>query len=168
MINICWITTINGSYSISFKDVTYEYNEVIISKEEAIKIATQKDKQIETNKIIEEIIAEESIKQMNEKVYLRENFKESYENHTIYKSNYIKIAENIYTLKSDAVKYRTEERVRRVWTVVIKYEPSKLGGAKVFSYYVDCTTGEIIGGQLGNALEEIDNLKKDPYNLIEK
>ena len=50
-----------------------------ISKEEAIEIAIEKDKQIEKNKNIKDTKAEIRIKQMNENVYLRENFKEEYE-----------------------------------------------------------------------------------------
>ena len=46
-ISIGWIPTINGLYSLRFENSKYENNEQIISKEEAIKIATEKDKQIE-------------------------------------------------------------------------------------------------------------------------
>ena len=46
-INIGWVPTINGLYNLSFKRNVYENNEEKISKEEAMKIATEKDKQID-------------------------------------------------------------------------------------------------------------------------
>ena len=62
-INIGWVPTINGLYNLSFKRNVYENNEDKISKEEAMKIATEKDKQIEvTDEQIVEIIAKEAKK----------------------------------------------------------------------------------------------------------
>ena len=107
-IKIGWIPTINGLYSLSFENSTYENNEEKISKEDAIKIATEKDKQIETKKAIKETKVEMQIKQMNENVYLRENFKEDYEKgyiHTIMQKN----GDNTYELKEDATLYKTEK-----------------------------------------------------------
>ena len=69
----------NSLYSLSFVHNVYENNEVVISKEDAIKIATEKDKQIETEKKIKNTTAELRIESMNESVYLRENNKEEYE-----------------------------------------------------------------------------------------
>ena len=37
-----------------------------------------------------------------------------------------------------------------------------------FSYFVDATTGEIIGGQKENVFEVEDGLRNDPHNVIEK
>ena len=53
-ISIGWVPTINGLYSLTLKNIPYENNEQKISKEEAIKIAVEKDKQIEKNKTIKE------------------------------------------------------------------------------------------------------------------
>lgn len=78
-VSIGWVPTINGLYSLSFEDIPYENNEQKISKEEAIKIATEKDKNIEKNKSILETKAEIRIKQMNTEVYIRENYKDDYE-----------------------------------------------------------------------------------------
>lgn len=166
-IKIGWIPTINGLYSLSFENSTYENNEEKISKEDAVKIATEKDKQIETKKAIKETLAEVEIKQMNENVYLRENFKEDYEKgfiHTIMQ----KTGDNTYELKEDATLYKTEKRVRKVWVVVIKYDVSENTGVSEFSYYIDCTTGEIIGGSIGDSTKTIEQIISDPYNLIEK
>ncbi|MCI9063675.1 MAG: hypothetical protein HFJ17_03640 [Clostridia bacterium] len=164
-IQIGWIPTINRLYSLSFENNNYENNEEKISKEDAIKIATEKDKQIETKKAIKETKAEIQIEQMNEKVYLRENFKDEYEKGTM---NMQKTGKNTYELKEDATFYKTEKRVRKVWVVVIKYDVPKDTRISEFSYYVDCTTGEIIGGSIDDSTQTIKDIISDPYNLIEK
>lgn len=165
VIDIGWVPTINGLYSLNFKTNSYENNEEKISKEEAIKIATEKDKQIETNKNIKETVAEIRIKQMNEEVYLRENYKEEYEKGTL---NLEKTGENTYQLKEDAVFYKTEERVRKVWCVVIKYDMDQTYASATYTYFVDSTTGEIIGGSHGNSLKSEQILHDDPNNVIVK
>lgn len=162
-ISIGWVPTINGLYSLNIESNTYEDNEQKISKEDAIKIVTEKEKQIEQNKTIKDTRAEIRIKQMNENVYLRENFKEEYENGTL---NMEKTGENTYKLKEDAVIYKTEERVRKVWCVVVIYNLDE--PYQGYTYYVDSTTGEIIGGQLGNDFYSENGLREDPNNVIEK
>lgn len=158
-ISIGWIPTINGLYSLSFENIPYENNEQKIFKDEAIKIATERDKQIEKNKSIIETKAEIKIRRMNADVYLRENFKDEYEKGTL---NMEKTGENTYKLKENAVIYKTEKRVRKVWCVVIKYSDNMS-----FSYYIDCTTGEIIGGTCLDDLGLDELLKNDPNNVIE-
>ena len=118
-ISIGWVPNINGLYSLNIESNTFENNEQKISKEEAIKIAIEKDKQIEKNKTIKKTKAKIRIKQMNENVYLRENFKEDYENRTLY---FEKNGEDGYTLKKDATIYKTEKRVRKVWCIVVYYD----------------------------------------------
>lgn len=166
-IHIGWIPTINGLYSLSFENYSYENNEEKITKEQAIEIATQKDKQIEKEKVVKETTATLQIKQMNENVYLRENFKEEFENKGIL-MNYEKTGDNTYELKDDAVGYKTEERVRKVWVVVIKYDVAESTRVNEFSYFIDCTTGEIIGGSVGDSSTVIETMMSDQYNLIEK
>ena len=162
-ISIGWVPTINGLYSLNITSKAYENNEQKISKEEAIKIATEKDQQIETNRTIKDTKAEIRIKQMNENVYLRENFKEEYEKGTL---NLEKTGENTYKLKEDAVMYKTEERIRKVWCVAVIYDLDEPYYG--YTYYIDSTTGEIIGGQLGNDFYSEDELRKDYNNVIEK
>lgn len=158
-VSIGWVPTINGLYSLSFEDIPYENNEQKISKEEAIKIATEKDKNIEKNKSILETKAEIRIKQMNTEVYMRENYKDDYEKGML---GYLeKTEENTYKFKDDAVMYKTDKRARKVWCVVVKYSDNKS-----FSYYVDCTTGEIIGGKALDVLYEDEILKNDSNNLV--
>ena len=79
-----------------------------------------------------------------------------------------KIDENIWQLKEDAVFYETEERVRKVWVVVIEYEIRERGKLPLYSYYIDSTTGEIIGGEMGDVLETERTIRNDPNNVIEK
>ncbi len=166
-IRIGWIPTMNGLYSLALENNHYENNEEKISKEDAIKIATEKDKQLETRKEIKETKAEVQIKQMNENVFLKENLKEQYEKGTM---NMLmkRTEENTYKLNQDAKLYKTEKRVRKVWVVVIKYDIQENTGISEFSYYIDCTTGEIIGGDVGDSTQTIKKIISDPYNLIEK
>lgn len=164
-IRIGWIPTSNILYSLSIEQNPYENNEQKISKEEAIQIAKEKDEQIETTRQIQEVKAEIKIKQMNEEVYLRENFKEEYENGTLNKE---KIKDGVYKYKEDAVIYKTEERVRKVWCVVITYNIEENGYLPEYTYYVDSTTGEIIGGNMGNELTSEEAERNDVNNVIEK
>lgn len=158
---IGWVPTINGLYSLSFTNNPYENNEEKITKEEAIQIAIQKDKTIETNKTITGTKAEMRIRQMNAQVYLRENDKEQYEKGIL--SYMEKTGENTYKLKEDAVFYKTEERVRKVWCVVVEYDDKTS-----YTYFVDCTTGEIIGGAMFDNLICEELIYNDQYNLIDK
>lgn len=168
-IEIGWVPTINGLYSLGFENYKYENNELIISKEDAIKIATEKDKEIETRHNISSTKAEIGIDKMNTDVVYREKNIEDYEKGT---SLFVP-GENGKSLvvKEDAVFYKVDDRVRKVWEVTIYYDYYKYeeNGPERFVYYVDCTTGEIIGGsRWSGAKEQISQLIEDPYNLIEK
>lgn len=155
-ISIGWVPTINGLYSLSFERNVYEENEEKITKEQAIQISIEKDKKIEKEKEIVGTLAELRIRKMNENVYLRENFKEEYENHTL---NYEVTDDGNMKLKDDAKKYKTEERVRKVWCVVVQYDFNEYASSE-FTYFVDCTTGEIIGGARSNNLIDDEDLYK--------
>lgn len=147
---IGFVPTINGIYCLRINRQKYENNPEKITKEKAIEIAKQKDKQIEPEKTIQKVEADIRIKQMNEDVYLRENFKEKYDKHEF--------------SKFSGTQYETEERVRKVWCVAIEYEESN--DTKKYTYFVDCTTGEIIGGDNWNVFEsekiEKEGLGDDP------
>ena len=91
---------------------------------------------------------------------------EEYENGTI-NFNYQENGE--IALKDDAVFYKVDNRVRKVWEVTIYYDYYKYkeNGAERYVYYVDCTTGEIIGGSRWNgAKRQIESLMNDTYNYI--
>ena len=74
-----------------------------------------------------------------------------------------KTGENTYKLKEDAVFYKTEERERKVWCVVEEYDDKTS-----YTYFVDCTTGEIIGGAMFDNLICEELIYNDQYNLIDK
>ena len=161
---IGWIPTINSLYCLDIDNYAYENNEQVISKEEAIEIAKNKEKVINPDGQIKTIQAEIKIEQMNESVFLREKYGEEYESG---KWNKEKIGENVYKIKDDAVFYKTEERVRRVWRVVIEYDKSQADNSlRYYAYYVDATTGEIIGGEIGSLLTYEDNIKSDVHNMV--
>ena len=167
-IDIGWIPTINGLYSLSIDNYKFENKEQKISKEEAINIAKEKDTQIETRHNIDSVEAEIGIDKMNTEVIYREKDIEEYDKGTI---NFIPGDNGIPILKDDAVFYEVENRVRKVWEVTIyyDYEKYKENGKERYVYYVDSTTGEIIGGnRWSGAKRQIQSLIDDPYNFIEK
>lgn len=165
-ISIGWVPTINGLYSLNIENSKYENNEQKISKEDAIKIATEKDKKIETRYNIASTEAEIGIDKMNTDVVYREKNLEDYEKGTI---NFEPDENGTYKIKEDAEFYKVENRVRKVWEVTIYYDYYKYDYPERYVYYVDATTGEIIGGSIWNsAKRQISQLIEDPYNLIEK
>lgn len=167
-IDIGWIPTINGLYSLNIENSKYENNEQVISKEDAIRIATEKDKQVETRHNIASTEAEIGIDKMNTEVVYREKNIEEYEKGTI---NFIQGENGTVNVKEDAVFYKVDNRVRKVWEVTIYYDYYKYkeNGPERYVYYVDATTGEIIGGsRWSGAKIQIKNLIDDPYNVIEK
>lgn len=165
-ISIGWIPTINGLYSLNIENSKYENNEQIITKEEAIKIATERDKKIETRHSIASTEAKIGIDKMNADIIYREKDIENYDNGTL---NY-QIEENgLYKIKEDTEFYKVDNRVRKVWEVTIYYDYYKENYQGRYVYYIDATTGEVIGGNRWNGSnEQISQLIEDPYNLIEK
>ena len=165
-ISIGWVPTINGLYSLSIENSKYENNEQKISKEDAIRIATEKDKKIETRYNIASTEAEIGIDKMNTDVVYREKNLEDYEKGTI---NFEPDENGTYKIKEDAEFYKVENRVRKVWEVTIYYDYYKYDYPERYVYYVDATTGEIIGGSRWNGSnEQVAQLMEDQYNLIEK
>lgn len=74
-------------------------------------------------------------------------------------------------LKDDAVFYKVENRVRKVWEVTLYYDYTKYedNGPERYVYFIDSTTGEVIGGnRWSGAKKQIQDLISDPYNVIEK
>ena len=105
---------------------------------------------------------------MNTEVIYREQNIEEYEKGTI---NFETDKSGVYKVKDDSVFYKVDNRVRKVWEVTIYYDYIKYkeNGSERFVYYVDATTGEIIGGdRFYGAKMQLKNLTEDPYNVIEK
>ena len=104
---------------------------------------------------------------MNVDVFYRTEDKEYYDNGLL--GNFEIKQDGTYQVKDNAVFYRVEDRVRKVWEVTIYYDHYEFDYPERYVYFVDATTGEIIGGNkfYGNSMK-IKNLISDPYNVIEK
>jgi hypothetical protein len=130
------------------KDTTYQKNPLVISEEEAINTVKSKEQEFSPLEITN-ITSELSIEKMNTFIYLLENDK------------YDITANNT----EDEIYYKTDDIARKVWKIKIEHNVSireyandynkyvKEGMDKV--YYVDATTGEIIGGE--NRLFDYEN-----------
>lgn len=121
-------------------------NPIKIAKEEAIKIAINEDRKIESKPIIKTSV-ELKIKGMNGNAYARRNNTEEYYKPLI----------TTDFIENKNVSYKTENKIRKVWVVVFEYEDKDLDiiesvAKGQYSYYVDATTGEIIGGSTSNEL----------------
>ncbi len=110
----------------------FENNSVIITKDEAIKIASEKEKEFSTLEI-SEVSVQLSIEKMNIFVYALEN--------------------NITNTNGE---YQVDDIDRNVWVVEIKHNKDRkprdaeLETVKQLynkKYFIDATTGEIIGGE---------------------
>ena len=143
-----------------------ENNEQIITKEEAIRIATERDKKIETRHNIATTEAQIGIDKMNADVVYREKDIENYNKGTI---NYECDENGTYKIKDNAEFYKVDNRVRKVWEVKIFYDYYNEYYQERYVYYVDATTGEIIGGNSwSGSTEQVAQLIESQYNLIEK
>ena len=126
--------------SFAVENMPFDNNEIIITKDEAIQIALEEDKKIETNKVVE-TKAERRIVKMNADAYERINNKEEYYD----------AMQTVDYPNEDRNYYNVEDKIRNAWVVVITYEDNfdsvteRYTEGK-YSYFVDCTTGEIIGG----------------------
>lgn len=143
----------------------FENNPIKITKEQAIEIAKTEDRKTETKDIIG-VNAEVRIEKMNWQAYARLK----------YTDDFYKPMMQTDVPDNESYLYKTDNRVRRVWIVVLKYgvindenksefenltERTQKGQ---FSYFVDCTTGEIIGGTTSDYLVW-DNYWKEYYSV---
>ena len=144
-ISVAWIPEINELYHFCIENNKFENNPEEISKEQAIQIAEEKDKQIQSEYNIINVQAEKRIEKMNSEVYKREK------------------GEEIPKEGEQYVYYETDNRVRLVWVVCLEYDLNndlEQQGRKYYSYYIDATTGEIIGGY-GYNYYETEKLMKN-------
>ena len=118
------------------KNGIYENNQQVVTKEEAIEIATNKEKEF-TDKEIVNIEASLDIKKMNKYIFELENSVEESYNFDIENDGY-EINENI---------------IRNIWKVRIFHNEDNNESVESYikgknkEYYIDCTTAEIIGGE---------------------
>lgn len=123
------VKSINGLVNDKF-----ENNEFTISEEEAKNIAQNKENEFSNQPIIN-VTAEKSIEKMNTFIYCLEN--------------------NI----EDQSSIKIEDRIRNVWVIKIEHEKTPQNTDETLSdmeyvkeymskkYFIDATTGEIIGGE---------------------
>ena len=114
----------------------YENNPMVITQEEAIKIAENKEKEL-TDNIIDNVDCALGIRKFNTNIYELEI------NNNVFNKNDLQSGEYIYTQEMVA---------RNVWIVKIYHNTvqanNEIDVIKNSSkqYYIDTTTGEIIGG----------------------
>ena len=114
----------------------YEDNEEVITENEAIEIAKNKEKEL-TDNDISKIDSTIGIRKFNKYIYDLEN------NIAI---------DNEKIDSDDKMIAETENRVRKVWIISIYHEEFETENIESYlkskdkSYYIDVTTGEIVGG----------------------
>ena len=142
-ISICIHAKTKDFVHILVKSFPFDNNEIIITKDEAIEIALNEDAKIETDKCVG-INLELMVVRMNSQAYERINNKEKY-------------YEDMKGCPwEERTYYHVEDKVRNAWVVFITYdiyyndEGRKRPNECQYSYFVDCTTGEIIGGFPGD------------------
>lgn len=135
-----------NSILVRNSDYIYEENELIINKEQAIEIAKKCDRKISVLDI-ENIESEVAIRDMNSFVYVQENTLgvEDEIRHEEQEDGRILIYNGYYN----------EKNLRKVWNIKISYIVEKekqknFNEVNGRNYYVDVTTGEIIGGAWGD------------------
>ncbi len=144
-ISIAFVPEINEIYYFIVSDENYENNSVEIDEEQAKEKALMEEKKTNLKYEIKSTSTELSIVSMNGEAYARtNNYKQFCE-----QRNTIEYPDNKY------IEYRTNKHIRKAWKVTIEYSiPSSETTNKSFNiqdlgytYYVDATTGEIIGGE---------------------
>lgn len=138
-ITIGIIPEINELYYFIYTNRPPENTEIVISEQDAKEIALLEENKLGIKHDIKNIIAEQDIVKMNGYAYFRENDYEQY-----YKAR----STPSYPLE-ELQYYRVEDRVRRVWKIRLEFQTSSDLEYQEhnFTYFVDTTTGEIIGGE---------------------
>ena len=128
-------------WMVRTENIPYDNNPTKITKEQALQIALEVDKKVE-NKEITETKVEEMIVNMNAQAYYRLTDKEKF---------YKEMSTVDYPTE-ERVYYQMEDKIRNAWVVVITYvddweDVVTRYTRGQFSYFIDATTGEIIGGE---------------------
>lgn len=135
-INIGFIPQTKDIYVFGICNEELENNSIEITSEQAKELVLEEEKKIETEYKTNNIDIELSIVSTNDNAYLRTNNYEQY-----YKQNDVN-----YPLEN-IIEYRVARHIRKAWIITINYEITDNNiDKKSFSYFVDTTTGEIIGG----------------------
>ena len=123
---------------IETSDGTYDNNPTIITQDEATQIAINKEKEL-TSREIESTSSEIGIRKMNSYIYQLENNIDNTNGDSRNKANTI----------------ATELKIRKVWIITVKHDKAFKKNMSDLEYlrqtnkeyYIDITTGEIIGGE---------------------
>lgn len=139
-ISVAIVPEINELFWIIVDEKPFENNEIVITEEEAKQIVLENEKNVPTGLKIKDLQVALDITEMNGYAYTRTKDYEQY-----IKQN--SIPNYPY---EDIVYHRVENKIRKAWMVCVQYEydeektlPSTLYS---FTYFVDASTGEIIGG----------------------
>lgn len=122
-------------------NIPFDNNQVVITENEAINIALKEDEKVETNRV-ESTKAKLMVVKMNADAYDRINNKDKHYE-AMQTPNYPNEERNYY---------KVDDKIRKAWVVVLNYEDNygddivKRYTEGSYSYFVDATTGEIIGG----------------------
>lgn len=137
-VRITFIPEIKQLAIYTLFDDEFENNPIVITQAEAEEIAKNKALSMRPDKMIKNIDVKLDIRKMNTFVYSQEQ-------------SIIEKEENVVDTNTTVTKdtsnnqvYVTDDIVRKVWVVEITYENDLFTDKD--SYFVDCTTGEIIGG----------------------
>ncbi len=144
-ISIGFIPDINKIYYFTVTNKNFDDNPLVITEEQAIDISLKQEQEINTKYEIKNINSKLGIISMNGIAYLRTNEYEQLHEQTSGNYPY-----------EEYINYRTNDCVRKAWIVTIKYDiPDSVDKSdsssynrndEQFSYYIDATTGEVIGG----------------------
>lgn len=123
---------------IETSDGTYDNNPTVITQEEATQIAINKEKEL-TSREIESTSSEIGIRKMNSYIYMLEN----------------ELSVSDIDIKIDGNIDIEDKKIRKVWIINIKHNEIYTEYNSIIDfqkqankkYYIDATTGEIIGGE---------------------
>ena len=119
-------------------DGTYDNNPTVITQEEATQIAINKEKEL-TSREIESTSSEIGIRKMNSYIYMLEN----------------ELSFSDIDIKIDGNIDIEDKKIRKVWIINIYHKDQEIKKitdmdilkSKDKAYYIDITTGEILGGE---------------------
>ncbi|MCI9286476.1 MAG: hypothetical protein HFJ57_00535 [Clostridia bacterium] len=134
------VPEINELYYFIYTDKSPQNTDIVVDKEKAKEIALAKEKELNVEHNVKNIDIELDIIKMNGYAYLRKNDYEHY-----YKS---RTTPNYPIEKLQY--YRVEDNIRQVWRVKLEFEQannSKYNRENSFTYFIDTTTGEVVGGE---------------------
>lgn len=135
-ISVSIIPEINEVYWLIVEKNPFDDNEIVITEEEAKQVVLEAEKNIPTGKKITGVQVDLDITKMNGNAYTRMNdYEQYYEQSTTVNYPLEKI---LY--------HRTDSLIRRAWMVTVAYDTSNTSFERYYTYFVDATTGEIIGG----------------------